>query len=751
MKQEIYEKEYIQDILKGKVEKCLNYLKEDRSSKSFLLPIICLILIPPLFFVLYFPVLVHLVWHNLKGCPVPFFLPITSGKKVDTFNRSPVKGPEGEAIHDGAAGIAYFGNVNGSNEQAWMSNSMLRQHIAFLATTGSGKTFTISGIACVNALIWGAGYLYVDAKADLDIIRMHWSFLWRMNRIDDALVLNYIQGSRTLWDGFLGDKTTNTYNLLEKGTPGQNTETTKSLMDGDGDIWAKRAESLLSALMSPLCFMRDQKMITLSVVTMVDYLTVESAGGLIGDKRIPEYVKKDLAGFIKTLPGMSNKFYEQIIKGESVGSTQVYDQWGFASMQIILVINTLAGDYGSIFGVSIGEIDLEAIVLQDRVMIGLLPALEASVSSVASMGRIIMAARKGMMGRSLGERIEGSVKRNLKQLPTNAPYPYINVLDEVGMMFAQGEGASAAQSRGLGYSQWYSAQDLPAMKKLGEDIAKEVMTVLGNTVTKIAGKIMDDESYEAYSKLFGEHFVWQRDRTDISYSSMTGSQRISESSGTYVKENRLDKREVQRLREGEIMISAVDRLYRLDGPNLHPKSLDTLMLNDFVMMTPYPLEVIEAIIDEQVYLQAEYELIVSGKRTTKQIPDSDLCITEIPKFEFLFDTIPSLIEDRMEAISLSFAKSARLSAESLYQAELKAEETKAAFHKALHESPDSNPTDSISYNNEASYDLSSTDFESEVSYTTDDLESPLQGTNDLTEQPAQDRKKLWKGSLKLKV
>ncbi|NCO46258.1 MAG: ATP-binding protein, partial [Vibrio sp.] len=134
-----------------------------------------------------------------------------------------------------AAGIAYFGNLYGTNEQVWFSNSMLRQHCAFLATTGSGKTFTITSMASGNALIWGAGYAYIDAKADLDIIRMHQSMMWRTNRIDDLFILNYIRGARDRY-AYASDRTTNTYNLLETGSASQNTETMKSLMDGDGDI-----------------------------------------------------------------------------------------------------------------------------------------------------------------------------------------------------------------------------------------------------------------------------------------------------------------------------------------------------------------------------------------------------------------------------------------------------------------------------------------------------------------------------------
>ncbi|MBF4308257.1 hypothetical protein EAY09_28105, partial [Vibrio anguillarum] len=196
--------------------------------------------------------------------------------------------------------------------------------------------------------------------------------------------------------------------------------------------------------------MRDMAMINLSIPALLDYLVIETAGSLLSREDIPEEHKKELLGFIKTLPGMSSEFFNKISQGQSVQSPQVYDQWGFASMQIILVINTLSGDYGDIFGVTRGEIDMQSIVLQDRILLGLLPALEGSTESVAAMGRIIMAARKGVMGQSLGELFVGSVQENLKNRATNAPYPYIQVLDEVGMMFSKGEGAVAAQARGLG-------------------------------------------------------------------------------------------------------------------------------------------------------------------------------------------------------------------------------------------------------------------------------------------------------------
>ncbi|WP_336926010.1 type IV secretory system conjugative DNA transfer family protein [Vibrio cholerae] len=657
-----YSEEYIYSRPKSKIEKFFDFLKSEKINRFYyILPIVLLIL--PAFFIPLMLIVTPILKHLYKDIgTMPFSIPQYTGVKFDKFNKLPNKGPNGEVYYGGANGIAYFGNTEGDNKQAWFGNSKLRQHVAFLAATGSGKTFTIASIACANALLWGAGYLYADAKADLDIVRMHESLCHRMNRIDDVFCLNYIQGSRSVWDPYRGDKTTNTYNMLESGTAMQTTETMKSLMDGDKDIWAKRADSLLTALIAPAVYMRDKNMITLSVLTFMDFLTIENAGALIGNSLIPEEVKKPLAGFIKTLPGMSAQNYEEIIKGNSVKSPQVYDQWGFASMQIILVINMLAGDYGRIFGVTVGEVDLEAIVLQDRILITLLPALEASSQSVASMGRILMAARKGVMGRTLGERIEGSVKANLKQRPTNAPYPYIQILDEVGMIFSEGEGASAAQARGLGYSLWYSSQDLPAMKKLSETVAKEVMTVMGNTIIKIAGKIIDDETFEEYSKLFGEAHVWKREGTELLVSG-SGMAYSSDSRGSYTEKKRLEKQKVSELTEGEMYIGAENILKRVNGPNLHPKSLTELMLNDFIPMRPYSNDEIESIKREKIYLESEFDQIVTKNKPLKEVQSP--AYTQLPALGKIYSTVNTFIKNGSDAGTLSFATFTRLSLESV--------------------------------------------------------------------------------------
>ncbi|EJE4208691.1 TraM recognition domain-containing protein [Vibrio parahaemolyticus] len=592
-KKHIIDKHALQSRPIGVLERIGDWLNSNKV--VYLFPMSgALLVVAPFFFLMFGWIAYLLIKQRQVGVPnMPFFLPASSKVQFDPFNPDPAKKSDGSKKYRPATGIVYFGNEVHENLQCWFNSDTIRQHSSFLAATGSGKTFTMIGIFNVNSLIFGAGYMLVDGKADLDLAYKEISLLHRFNRLDDFFLVNYIQGDTNPWDEYQGHLTTNTFNILDTGTAASAIESFKSLMDGDGDIWAKRADALISGLLGPLVYLRDERIQFLNMGTMLDYLTVESAGLLCSPEPVPQFnnrvipkiVNQQLYGFIKTLPGVSAKDFQTLLKGESVKNTQVYDQWGFCSMQIILVVNMLAGDYQNIFGCESGDINQDAIVLTDRVLLSLLPALEASPQSVAAMGRIILSSRKAMMGRSLGNQIEGEAKRNIETRPTNCNYPYINVMDEVGMYFDLSEGPASAQSRSLGFALAYLAQDLPAMKKLSEEVAKTVETVMANTIIKVAGRIIDKETRELYQDLAGEHWVWQKDRIEVSSTGM--STIAKDSSASYVKEKRLDDHELQELREGELFITAVQRLHRVDGPTMVPKKLEKLAINQFVPWQSY--------------------------------------------------------------------------------------------------------------------------------------------------------------------
>jgi hypothetical protein len=107
----------------------------------------------------------------------------------------------------------------------------------------------------------GSGYSITDGKADLKLPIEHASRAWRMNRIDDIQIINYIRGEQDIWNmDPNSDKDSNAYHLYSSSSSDTLSEITKALLDGDGDIWAKRAESYVPAMIKPNVYKRDKRL-----------------------------------------------------------------------------------------------------------------------------------------------------------------------------------------------------------------------------------------------------------------------------------------------------------------------------------------------------------------------------------------------------------------------------------------------------------------------------------------------------------
>jgi intracellular multiplication protein IcmO len=108
---------------------------------------------------------------------------------------------------------------------------------------------------------------------------------------------------------------------------------------------------------------------------------------------------------------------------------------------------------------------MEDTVINRRILLVLLPALETSPSSLASLGRITLAAQKSMMAKSLGDKLAGSTAKNLANRVTSSPTSFMSDNDEVGYYLVEGTAVAAAQARSIGFALMYCAQDLSAMRR----------------------------------------------------------------------------------------------------------------------------------------------------------------------------------------------------------------------------------------------------------------------------------------------
>jgi len=415
-------------------------------------------------------------------------------------------------------GILYLGNVEKTNEEAWFTNSDARTHVLYLGTTGAGKTEGLKSMVS-NALTWGSGFVYVDGKADTDLWSSLSSLVRRLGRDDDLLVLNYMTGNSD------ARAPSNTMNPFSSGSASYLTNMLVQLMpeaEGDNAMWKERAVSLCSAMMPVLTWKRDNQDMQMSVITIRDYLSLNNVIKLARDEAVPETLRAGMFGYLDTLPGFNKDAYDDDgnVKppdgnGPPPDTTTANQQHGYLAMQFTRSLQSLGDDYGYIFDTQAADVDMVDVVLNRRILVVLIPALEKSGDEIANLGKIVAATMKGMMGSALGSTVEGSSATVIENKPTHSATPFMTVFDEVGYYTAQGMAVMAAQARSLGFCLVFSGQDIPAMKKR---VREEANSILANCNIKIFGKLEDPtETKEFFEKTVGSAMV-----TEVSGFQMTG-------------------------------------------------------------------------------------------------------------------------------------------------------------------------------------------------------------------------------------
>jgi intracellular multiplication protein IcmO len=412
-----------------------------------------------------------------------------------------------------AEGIFHLGTVmqmgsvdRGTGKEVWLTNSDCRQHFLVVGTTGAGKTEMLLGF-CANALTWGSGFLYCDGKGDVSLFAKIYALARRFGREDDVLVIN-LMTSNTDVTASGGRILSNTLNPFTSGSSDSLTQMVVSLMDdvgGDGAMWKGRAVALFTGVMRALVWKREEGMIDLNIGIIRDHLNLNKIIELSAKENEPDMplpIRSSITAYLSSLPGFQPE------KGPKQSQTTL-DQHGFLQMQFTKILGNLADVYGHIFLTPHGEVDMSDVVLNRRILVVMLPALEKSADEVANLGKIIVATLKGMMGSTLGSKIEASYDEVVLRRPYNSPSPFIVILDEVGYYCVTGMAIMAAQGRSLGFSLVFATQDIPAMLREND---KEAKSIIANTSTKIfmrveenemTGKLAVDSAGEGYKAMSG--------------------------------------------------------------------------------------------------------------------------------------------------------------------------------------------------------------------------------------------------------
>ncbi|MHA6346938.1 TraM recognition domain-containing protein [Roseivivax sp. CAU 1761] len=425
-------------------------------------------------------------WGMKREENAPIKMPIQS-EFLDPHQPHP-----GNGKPTSAKGIFFLGNEMKTGKEVWLTNDDARQHFLVVGTTLAGKIESLLFFAA-NALMWGSGFLFCDGKGDVALFAKVYALARRFGREDDLLVLNFMTGNQDL--GAMGGKImSNTLNPFSTGSSDSLTQMVVSLMDdagGDGAMWKGRATAMLTGVMRALSWLRDEGHVDLNVGEIREFMSLRKIVDLADVEQyrdMPQPIRKTIKSYLTSLPGFQPE------KGYKQAQTTL-DQHGYLEMQFTKILGSLADVYGHIFHTPSGEVDMFDVVLNRRILVIMLPALEKSGDEIANLGKIVVATLKGMMGATLGSSLEGNWAQVVENRPTNSPSPFICVLDEVGYYTVEGMALMAAQARSLGFTMVYASRDIPAMKRLNE---KEAASIIANTNTKI---FMRSEEAETTGKL----------------------------------------------------------------------------------------------------------------------------------------------------------------------------------------------------------------------------------------------------------
>jgi intracellular multiplication protein IcmO len=521
-----------------------------------------------------------------RKCKLPFRMPQRS--EAPDYN-DPLPGTTKPRK---ARGISFFGNRKITEEELWFNNDDMRTHVLIFGSTGSGKTEALISLS-FNALIQGSGFLYVDGKGDNSLFAKVFSMCRTMGREDDLLIINFMTGARDIV-GAQERRLSNTMNPFCNGSSSMLSNLVVSLMDAgsasaDGDMWKGRAIVFVEALMKVLVYMRDQGSILLDANTIRNYFELPRLEAIAMDKMFirdnqepvslasaPSVILEPITNYIINLPG-----YDRAKKGKQ--GSQILEQHGFITMQLTKVFGSLSDTYGHIMRTNLAEVDLKDVVLNRRILVVLLPALEKSPDELSNLGKVIIASLKAMMAAGLGDAVEGTYKEVIMRKPTNAATPYMVILDEYGYYAVKGFAVVPAQARSLGFSVIFAGQDLPAFEKASKE---EAASIGANTNIKICMKLEDPQAtWEFFSKTAGESYVTKVDSFQTNAQSILNNYMDSRSASTE-KRARIDLQDLKDQREGEATIFFKSKIVRARMFFANPAPAERMRMNHFLKVEP---------------------------------------------------------------------------------------------------------------------------------------------------------------------
>ena len=258
---------------------------------------------------------------------------------------------------------------------------------------------------------------------------------------------------------------------------------------------------------------------------------------------IPDDVIYPLRAYLGELPA-----YDMALDWNKQKTEEPSKQHGFAVFYFTRTFELLGVSLGHIFKVQQSEVDMRDVVLNRRILVVNLPALESSDDRLAALGKIVVASLRGMMAQMLGSRLEGDYDAIVANKPGMGAAPFHVVLDEVASYATSGMDRMLAMGRGLNFMFWLGLQEVSGIwARLGEKTA----SLLGNANLTVAMRLQDaNRTREWIEGTAGRTTVSQVSNFQADDFGEFASGRSAELRET----SRIDWRDLQGLIEGEAIV-----------------------------------------------------------------------------------------------------------------------------------------------------------------------------------------------------
>lgn len=511
-------------------------------------------------------------------------------KKMDYGDALP--GRRGYSIGKGT----FYMGVDRYGRELWLRASDILTHLIVFGTTGSGKTVTLTALAS-NYLAMGGGFIYTDPKAAPGLWRNIHMLVRMMGRDDDMRVANYMTANAP-GNKEGPERLTNTVNPFAFGNADMLTQLLNSLIEvsgGDNAVFGQNAMMASASLMLCLVDLREKGHIELSISTIRDYFNTQKMIGLAVDERISQGARDSIGAFLGSMGWAADKPADN--QPRAFG-----EQFQYAKAYYGLALNMLTDTYGHIYRHMAGEIDMQDIIRNRRILLNMLPSLEKSPGELKQLGRVNLSATRNAISIGLGDRIEGMVEDVTESLPLASPVPFGVVTDEYAAIPTPGFAEVMTQGRGLGISSLLGTQDYEGMKGDTDSDRRGAAQILENTKVKIGMKLTGaGDTWELWKGLAGEVYAMQTQGLSVGQSGQSGQKSPydlsyeDQQSASVTKISPISIEDFQRQSEGEFHAFVNGEIVRgdmffdplFDNPKDELKQLKVLEYNLNVVRLMY--------------------------------------------------------------------------------------------------------------------------------------------------------------------